>query len=304
MTNSGPVLEAVDRIVASSGFANSPRMSRFLRFVVEESVAGRGSDLKEYVIGTRVFDKAESFDPSIDPTVRVEASKLRARLTRYYDSEGQADLVRIEIPKGRYSATFHESRSAASASRLSPLLPWLAVTVVLCGIAGLVGWSIRPGPTFASDVTRSVLALHPFGQPRATLARTNSAIVRPVNTAVALSPDGRTLVLQAVGVDGVSRLYRRALNRLESSPIAGTKGGGSPFFSPDGAWLGFLADGELKKVALAGGPTSSICKIPGPAPHQIHGASWVRTTSSFLRRRSMRAADSGTFPRSAASLEN
>jgi len=273
MPNTGPVLEAVERIVASSGFANSPRMSRFLRFVVEESVAGRGSDLKEYVIGTRVFDKAESFDPSIDPTVRVEASKLRARLTRYYESEGQADLIRIEVPKGRYSARFHESPSATPASRLSPLLPWLAVTIALCGVAGVVGWSIRPGPTLASDVTRSVLALHPFGQPRSTLAST-TAIVRPMNTAVALSPDGHTLVFQAIGVDGVSRLYRRALDRLESNPIAGTKGGGSPFFSPDGAWLGFLANGELKKVALAGGPTSSIGKIPGPAPHQIHGASW------------------------------
>ena len=274
MANSGAVLEAVDRIVASTGFVNSPRMTRFLRFVVEESVAGRGSALKEYVIGTRVFDKAESFDPAVDPTVRVEASKLRARLTHYYETEGQGDLVRIEIPKGGYSARFQESRSPAPAGRLSPLLPWLALTVVLSGVAGVVGWKVRPGPTFASDVTRSVLALQPFGQPRATSARTQGAIVRPMNTAVALSPDGRTLVFQAVGVDGISRLYRRALNRLESSPIAGTKDGGSPFFSPDGAWLGFLAAGELKKVALAGGPTNSIGKVPGPAPHLIHGASW------------------------------
>jgi hypothetical protein len=96
---------ALERVVASAAFANSPRMSRFLRFVVEETAAGRASELKEYVVGVRVFDKAESFDPSIDPTVRVEASKLRAKLTRYYETEGRSDRILIDIPKGHYSAS-------------------------------------------------------------------------------------------------------------------------------------------------------------------------------------------------------
>src|SRR5688500_11052412 len=96
---------ALERVVASAAFATSPRMSRFLRFVVEETAAGRASELKEYVVGVRVFDKAESFDPSIDPTVRVEASKLRAKLTRYYETEGRSDRILIDIPKGHYSAS-------------------------------------------------------------------------------------------------------------------------------------------------------------------------------------------------------
>src|SRR5262245_45874221 len=130
MPDSRTVREAVDRVVASTGFANSPRMSRFLRFVVEESAAGRGGDLKEYVIGVRVFAKAESFDPSIDPTVRVEASKLRARLTRYYETEGQEDSLCIEIPKGHYYARFHESRSTRPAGHLPLVLPWVVVAVM------------------------------------------------------------------------------------------------------------------------------------------------------------------------------
>lgn len=106
MPDNAPVQEALERIVASDGFVNSPRMSRFLRFVVEETAAGRASTLKEYVVALRVFDKAESFDPTVDPTVRVEASKLRAKLARYYETEGRGDALIIEIPKGHYGARF------------------------------------------------------------------------------------------------------------------------------------------------------------------------------------------------------
>ena len=74
-------------------------MSRFLRFVADETVAGRGGDLKEYVVGLRVFDKPESFNPAVDPTVRGEAAKLLAKLARYYELEGQHEPVVVEIPK-------------------------------------------------------------------------------------------------------------------------------------------------------------------------------------------------------------
>lgn len=106
MPDTAAVQDALARIEASGAFAHSPRMSRFLRFVVEETVAGRAADLKEYVVGVHVFDKAESYDPAVDPTVRVEASKLRARLARYYETEGRRDAFVIDIPKGHYRAAF------------------------------------------------------------------------------------------------------------------------------------------------------------------------------------------------------
>jgi TolB-like protein len=112
MTDNAAVHDALERIVASAGFVNSPRMSRFLRFVVEETAAGRSAGLKEYVVALRVFDKAESFDPTVDATVRVEASKLRAKLARYYETEGRGDPLIIEIPKGRYGARFRARDSA------------------------------------------------------------------------------------------------------------------------------------------------------------------------------------------------
>ena len=271
MPDSVAVREAVERIVASAGFANSPRMSRFLRFVVEETIAGRAGDLKEYVVGVRVFDKAESFDPNVDTTVRVEASKLRTKLARYYETEGRTDSIRIEIPKGHYSASFHESTPAPAVDRRPRALTW-AVAGVLIVIAGLAGWVLKPEPAVASDVTRSLLATRPFGQRDLVSVSSTSGVVWPIHTALALSPDGNMLVFQARGIDAAWQLHLRALNSLKSAPIAGTERGVNPFFSPDGKWLGFWANGELKKVPLAGGPVSTICRMP--AANQIHGASW------------------------------
>ena len=54
--------------------------------------------LKEYVIGITVFDRKESYDPRLDPIVRVEAVRLREKVKRYYETIGQSDLVRIECP--------------------------------------------------------------------------------------------------------------------------------------------------------------------------------------------------------------
>ena len=120
MDDDAAVEETLRRILASAGFANSPRMSRFLRFVVEETVAGRGGDLKEYVVGLRVFDKPESFNPTVDPTVRVEASKLRAKLARYYELEGRHDPVVVEIPKGHYAARFSSRPDVRGQPRPAP----------------------------------------------------------------------------------------------------------------------------------------------------------------------------------------
>src|SRR5215475_15975157 len=90
------------KILSSPVFVNSPRMSRFLRFVVETTLDGRSESIKEYVIAIEVFEKADDYDPQADSTVRTEASKLRSRLARYYDTEGRDDPVVITIPKGSY----------------------------------------------------------------------------------------------------------------------------------------------------------------------------------------------------------
>ena len=72
----------LERILNSKSFEGVDRLKRFLRFIVAETSAGRGDQLKEFTVGEQVFDKGADFDPRCDPIVRVQAGRLRARLTR------------------------------------------------------------------------------------------------------------------------------------------------------------------------------------------------------------------------------
>src|SRR5262245_44954438 len=78
------ILEQLERIERSPEFIISDRGRRFLRFVVEETVAGRGDRIKAYSIGTQVFERSDTFDPQYDPVVRIEAGRIRRALERYY----------------------------------------------------------------------------------------------------------------------------------------------------------------------------------------------------------------------------
>ena len=92
----------LQRILDSPAFEASERRKRFLRYVVEELLAGRADRLKGYAIATDVFGRDESFDPQTDPVVRLEARRLRRALEHYYLTAGRDDPIRIEIPKGGY----------------------------------------------------------------------------------------------------------------------------------------------------------------------------------------------------------
>lgn len=93
----------LDRILKSVPFQRSQRRQRFLEYLVNETLAGRGDRLKGYSIAVEVFDRPASFDSNADPTVRIEAARLRDRLREYYEADGLGDPVRIELPKGSYA---------------------------------------------------------------------------------------------------------------------------------------------------------------------------------------------------------
>jgi serine/threonine-protein kinase len=109
--------QQLSRILASTTFSQVERLKRFISFIVGETVAGRGGDLKEYVIGVQVFSKEASFDPRTDPIVRVQARRLRTRLARYYRDEGNADELIIDLPKGGYAPVFRVRDDAPAAKR-------------------------------------------------------------------------------------------------------------------------------------------------------------------------------------------
>src|SRR3954447_15760407 len=102
----GSIRGQLTRILGSTLFADAQRMVRFLQFAVEETLCGNASRLKENVIGVHVFDRPATYDPRIDPIVRVEARRLRVKLREYYGRDGRADNLIVELPKGQYSPVF------------------------------------------------------------------------------------------------------------------------------------------------------------------------------------------------------
>ena len=108
----GEVRAVLQKLLASGDFDASERNKRFLTYVVEETLSGRGSRIKAYNIALAAFDRGSDFDPLADPIVRIEAGRLRRALEHYYLTSGRSDAIRIDIPKGSYVAAF--SRAAAS----------------------------------------------------------------------------------------------------------------------------------------------------------------------------------------------
>jgi hypothetical protein len=107
---------ALARLVESRPFASAPRLRAFLTFVVTSALAGKSDTLKEYTVGTQALRRPESFDPSIDAIVRVEAGRLRKALALHYEGEGSEDSVLITMPAGGYVPKFALAKSAAPPS--------------------------------------------------------------------------------------------------------------------------------------------------------------------------------------------
>lgn len=103
------VRKQLSRICHSRAFAAAPTLGRLLEYLVEQTLDGRGSRLKEYAVGVEVLGRPPSFDPHIDTIVRVHARRLRQRLDEYYADEGRADAVVIDLPKGHYAARWRRA---------------------------------------------------------------------------------------------------------------------------------------------------------------------------------------------------
>ncbi|MBI3933362.1 MAG: PD40 domain-containing protein, partial [Acidobacteria bacterium] len=191
------------------------------------------------------------------------------------------ELKRIRDGGSQSAALTTTTVVAAPKSSWKRKLAFSAVGTLGLVIAVFAGMKINtPTPQPVSRVTISL----PPGQRLAALEQ----------PAIAISPDGKNLVYVAVqdnqspdrergansaadqgplaygrGSDSVQMLYLRPLDSNESKPIAGTEGAVSPFFSPDGQWIGFFAGGKLKKVSVNGGAAVTLTSAPNPG-----GAAW------------------------------
>ena len=152
----------------------------------------------------------------------------------------------------------HSGTTATTTARRSMRFDWRwpAIAALLAAAVGTVTWIVRaPAPAPPAEMRR-------FHIPPPAESFLSD---------IAISQDGRHLVMAAqLGpLPQTRRLYLRSFDQVEPRELPGTEGARLPFFSPDGAWVGFEASGKLKKVALAGGSPIAICDV-----HVMLGASW------------------------------
>ena len=123
-------------------------------------------------------------------------------------------------------------------------------------------WNGPPAPKEPEYFTLKLPADAPLVQPKDLPIGIDAV-------SLAISPDGKSFAYVAAN-NGIRRLYVRQINEAHFRPLNGTEGASRPFFKPDGRWLGFYADGKIKKAAFSGSSVSSVCEVP----ISITGASW------------------------------
>lgn len=115
---------AVEHMIASEVFARSPQLGAFLRFVTDATLSGKSDRIKAYTIGVEVLRRDTSFDPQLDPIVRVEATRLRRAIERYYAGPGQDDPIVIDLPRGSYVPAFRWRESAVPSAATFRGVAW------------------------------------------------------------------------------------------------------------------------------------------------------------------------------------
>ena len=264
------VQNQLERVLSSAVFKRAERSSALLRFIVEQTLNGSADRLKEYTLGAEALGRGDSFDPRADPVVRAEASRLRGRLEQYYQTSGRDDGLVIALSKGSYVPRFvpntvpTDAVAAKSAPQdrvvhiaRSPVVAWACAAIAT--VIAVLGWlPARPNQHHSRPAQFEIEL------------KSDGLLASDVGTTVVLSPDASRMAFVSRDADGRTHLNVRSLSRAETVRLAGTEGSRGPFFSPDGRWVGFWADGKLKKIAADGGSPIVLCEAS-----DLLGASWA-----------------------------
>jgi Tol biopolymer transport system component len=288
-----PAVTTMGLILGTAAYM-SPEQARGREVDKRTDIWAFGAVLYEMLTGARAFpgeDVTETMAAVVKST--PEWSELPADtpasvvslIQRCLEKDRQARIGDIAVAQFLLSDSSSSSASGVSAvvapTSTKPgntAAPWmvrvlpLVVVALALGVAG--GWLLgrRPAVTPAA-VTRLQMSVSPAEQ----LTSSNVSF-RPVRHAIAISPEGRVVVF--TGSRGnVPQLYARSLDREEATPIPGTEGGVAPFFSADGASIGFWVGNTLKRVPSAGGQAATITEI---ADGSRGSATWADDGSIFV----------------------
>jgi serine/threonine-protein kinase len=191
-------------------------------------------------------------------------TKIRDLLSRCLQKDKRLRLrdagdAQIEIQEALTAPVIEIAVTAAPATRSwRERLAWPAVAGVLAliAVASTIGFMLRaPKPQQPVRLSAEI--------------GVDANLYTEYGASAILSPDGPRLALVAIGADEKRRIYVRSLDQLQATVLSGTENARDPFFSPDGQWLGFFADGKLKKVSVQGGAAVTLCDVPND-----RGGSW------------------------------
>ena len=277
MSQSPTLTEEMTRagVILGTAAYMSPEQAKGKPVDKRADVFAFGAVLYELLTGERAFE-GETITETIAAVLKSEPDwnvlpaatpwRIQELLRRCLTKEPHDRLdgianVRIEI-----KLALEEPRSASPGEVTSPTqvplwqraIPW-TIAVLMTVMAGVGFWSLtRPAPR---PITRFPLVLASIPSEQQLIGKGRHF--------VALSPDGTHLVYVSVDTIYNSQLYLRPMDQLEATPMRGTEGAREPFFSPDGQWVGFWAEDQLKKVAISGGAPVILCEAKNP-----WGASW------------------------------
>ena len=172
---------AIERLVASHSLHGSESLCKLLRYLAKQAIEHPGAQVKEYQIATEVFGRQANFDPQLDSMVRVQAGRLRTKLTEYYSTEGASDPYMVELPKGSYALGFHErsrqaqpnggiteAREVAPKARESGDNHWLVpiLSVALLVALAVIGWLVlgrkEVGPVVSASASAAAVPYRTF----------------------------------------------------------------------------------------------------------------------------------------------
>jgi len=262
----------------------APEQARGQKVDKRADIWAFGVVLYEMLTGERLFAGATASDVlaqvlTKEPDLNRTPVKVRRLLRRCLEKDPKQRLR--DIGEARFLL---EEGGLQPARGFSPAkLPWAAVAVVTFALAALAFVHLREAPA-PQPLIRFSVDLGP------------DAVAGPRSTA-AISPDGRRLAFVARGTGGKEKLATRLLDQANPTLLAGTENASDPFFSPDSQWIGFFADGKMKKISVAGGAAVSLCDAPDD-----RGASWGEDGNIVVTRNGAsgiglsRVPDSGGTP--------
>jgi hypothetical protein len=149
------VRRQMERLLKTAHFRNSRRYPALFRFIVEETLEGRGEFLKERLLGVRVFNRPPDYDTADDPIARVTIAEIRKRIAQYYHEQAHDSEMRIELMPGRYEPEFYPRKARP--------LPAIETsnsdtTSISTGVVELASYPAQPAIVAAPEVRRSLLA--------------------------------------------------------------------------------------------------------------------------------------------------